>query len=157
MHSLTSTQLALAAALAVVVVALIFTSRSKHSRSGGPERSTSRGPASLNFSCARCSTQTAHTRRTVNAWEKGSRQFFCNNCHKKWREAQPPSNARESFASRPGSARMERQTPASTSRPSSRQQSHSPAKSGCLGVLILMVAVPAVAAVERGLPVTPNV
>jgi hypothetical protein len=147
MQNFTSTQLALAAVLAVVIVVLLFRPRSKRSRGSGSERVPSRGPATLNFFCARCSVQTLHTRRTISAWEKGSRRFFCNNCHKNWREAQPPSNTPQSSVSRSGSMGAEGRSPVSASRPTSRPQIQSPAKSGCLGVLVLMVAVPALAIV----------
>jgi len=45
------------------------------------------------FACSGCGIQKKHTQRTVAAWKRGSRSFFCRECHGKWRDKQ---NARKS-------------------------------------------------------------
>jgi len=41
-----------------------------------------------NYACSGCGTQEKHNKRTVAAWGRGSRSFFCQPCHKKWRDEQ---------------------------------------------------------------------
>lgn len=53
------------------------------------QKSEFAGPQSVRFTCAKCSNQFNHTRRTIAAWEKGSRRIFCNGCHKKWIDSRP--------------------------------------------------------------------
>lgn len=40
------------------------------------------------YACSGCGVQVKHNRRTVSAWEKGARSFYCKACHGKWREEQ---------------------------------------------------------------------
>lgn len=40
------------------------------------------------YACSGCGVQVRHNKRTVSAWERGSRSFFCQDCHKNWREEQ---------------------------------------------------------------------
>ena len=108
---------------AVVVVALLALLRRSGSR-----RSPSRGPNNLHFVCAGCNGQFTHTKRTVSAWERGSRRFFCDSCHRSWREANPGAPA-----------------PAQASRAAYRQSSPRglvPARSGCMSVIVVVAVLP---------------
>ncbi len=107
------------AAAAFLVGLLYLRGRSKRTRSVG--RKLASGPANLRFTCAGCKGEFTHSRRTIAAWDKGQRSFFCNACHTKWLGANPPSGKR-------GAARV----------------ITGPGKggNGCLGVAILLVAVP---------------
>ena len=78
-------------------------------------------PKEKTFKCARCKTVTQHTKRTIEAWRNDKRKFFCQTCHVKWLESQPP-RYRESNIHRGGSA----------------------SSSGCLGVIVLFAVVPLV-------------
>jgi hypothetical protein len=73
-----------------------------------------RVPLQKMFRCARCSAVESHSARTIDAWRVGKTKFFCGSCHAKWLQSQPRV--------------------VSTRRESS---------SGCLGVLLLALAVPA--------------
>src|SRR3954463_1965844 len=75
-----------------------------------------RQPKQQSFRCSRCSTAALHTARTIEAWRRGKTKFFCNSCHGEWRRDQP----REASPIRGGG-------------------------SGCLGALVVAVAVPAAA------------
>ena len=147
MQNFTLAQWALAAGLAVALVSLLVGARFKQSKSRSNERVPMQGPASLKFSCSRCSVNTFHTRRTINAWQKGSRSFFCNNCHKNWREAQVPSNTPQSLVGRSATSRIAGQNPVWASHTRARQKTQSSAKAGCFSILIFMVAIPALAIV----------
>ena len=127
---LSSTVIAiLVAAVVVVVLVSLF-------RRSAPRRSSSRGPSNLHFVCAGCKRQFAHTKRTVAAWERGSRRFFCNTFHRSWREANPGPPA-------------EAQAPREAVRTSS-SRGVVPARSGCLSVIVVVAVVPLVAyAVSR--------
>ena len=72
------------------------------------------------FKCARCGTRTPHSERTIEAWRNKKTKFFCNTCHRKWLEKQPPK-VRQEYSS----------------------LGH-PATSGCLGVVLLLLAIPTV-------------
>ena len=41
------------------------------------------------FRCARCRREVPHDNRTIEAWRSGKHKFFCQECHKKWRETHP--------------------------------------------------------------------
>lgn len=142
---------ALVAWIVVAAVALIFIvsfwQRGRRTRS--PRSSLSRGPSSLRYVCRGCSNQFTHTRRTVGAYEKGARSFFCNSCHAKWRETN---------ATKPAAPQIDSRTePASRNSTPDRRDSRSPvpsnfnpvtaptssrANGGCLGAVILMLVVP---------------
>jgi hypothetical protein len=96
------------------------------------------------FTCAGCTGQFSHTKRTVAAWEKGSRRVFCDACHRKWRKAHPSevssTRADAAVAARGDSARHE---PARV--PSLAYSSEAKAPSGCLGVALLILLIPVVA------------
>ena len=127
-------------AIAIALVLLVF--RARATRRTRFERPVSRGPADLRFTCAGCSEQFTHTRRTLGAWEKGTRRFYCNACHKKWRGSQPipPSQS-----NKPASAPRSREYIASrnSAQPSVSQRTvRSRSGSGCLGIAVLLIAVP---------------
>lgn len=138
---------ALAAALVVVVLLLFL--RTSAARNRSSQRPVSRGPANLRFVCAGCEGQFNHTRRTLGAWEKGTRRFYCNACHAKWRGSHPvqpvQSNTTQSAGVGVGSSRREERAPAGGSFFSSRrdlQSARSGSGSGCLGAAIILVALP---------------
>lgn len=113
---------ALVAALVLVALVALF-------RRSGTRRTSSRGPNNLHFVCAGCKGQFSHTKRTVAAWERGSRRFFCNSCHGSWREANP------------GASPKAAQGPRETYRPSS-PRGVAPARSGCLSVMVVVAVLP---------------
>lgn len=100
------------AAIAFLVGVLYLRVRAKRTRSVGLR--VAHGPANLRFTCAGCSGQFTHSRRTLAAWSKGTRRFYCNACHTKWQGSHPD-------------------------RPPARGGSGP----GCLGVVLLLMAVPA--------------
>lgn len=61
-----------------------------------------RQPKEKFFKCSRCNAVTRHTERTIKAWRDHKTTFFCQACHVKWLESQPP-RVREQFSSRRGS------------------------------------------------------
>lgn len=78
------------AAAAVVVLAfviglLVLVARKTRTRTVG--RRLLGGPANLRFTCAGCSGQFTHSRRTLGEWGSGARQFRCKACHTKSRGA----------------------------------------------------------------------
>src|ERR1700720_3064660 len=75
-----------------------------------------RRPSERTFRCAKCSTPTVHTGRTIEAWRVGKRKFFCDSCHAQWLQSRP------------------------TQAPSRRAES-----SGCLGIIVVAVAAPLIA------------
>ena len=137
-----SAELATAIA-ALVAVAVGFVIWRRHARRSSAAKGPSfRGPTSMHFTCAGCSVQFPHTKRTVAAWEKGSRRVFCDACHKKWRNARPP----EVRSSRPAENTVHGPAVGSfaPARPAAAYSSNNTGRSGCLGVLLLLVLVPAV-------------
>ena len=138
---------ALGAALVLVVLLLRF--RARAVRNQRVQRPVSRGPSNLRFVCASCEEQFTHTKRTLGAWEKGTRRFFCNACHTKWRGSRPPqagqgsgpasSSAHPAVGRRTGPSSAVGST--STSR-TSFQPARAGSGSGCLGVAMLLIAVP---------------
>lgn len=80
-----------------------------------------RRPKERTFRCGRCAAVTPHSARTIEAWSAGKTKFFCSSCHGLWLKSQPTP-------ARP-------HTPVNTGR-----------GSGCLGMLLLLVVIPLVAA-----------
>jgi hypothetical protein len=140
------------ALIGIIFLIAVVRARTKQTRK--TTRPTSRGPASLQFTCAGCSQQFTHTKRTVAAWEKGTRRFFCNACHQKWRGSRPPQEAQVSApVGSPG--QVPQSVPVSPARKSatagafaksSVQSRYSPAesRSGCLGVAVLFIVLPVI-------------
>ena len=105
-------------------------------------RKQSRGPADLRYTCARCSSQETHSKRTLSAWESGSRKFFCNSCHSHWREAQPP-RAQQSQPTSPSTRNSGPNTSDSLRyKRSPVQRALAPTRSGCLTVLLVLAIIP---------------
>jgi hypothetical protein len=75
-------------------------------------------PKDMHFRCARCNARAAHTERTIEAWRQKKTKFFCQACHRQWLESQSDQRryvgARGTYGGR----------------------------SGCLGVLVLLVFLP---------------
>ena len=69
------------AAVAFLAGVLVLRGRAKRTRSVGLR--VAGGPANLRFTCKGCSGQFTHSRRTLHAWHKGARQFYCKACHTK--------------------------------------------------------------------------
>ena len=152
MQRLAPTDFAIAIAIAVVVVALLvhlFRGRAKSQ--GAKAHALSRGPANLHFACAGCSAQTTHTKRTVAAWEKGNHRYFCDSCHKKWRESLPKQRQQEYPAAvqAPEKLPAAHREAASVQVPASipRQRGLAPARSGCLSVFLALVILPTATAI----------
>lgn len=130
--------------LLVVVVALVL-KRSANAPSN-IRRSQPSGPDKLNYVCAGCAGQFAHSRRTVAAWEKGTRRFYCNVCHKKWRNQQPPPEAQSPVRVPVQSGRSSTSSAGAYSTKSTRAQSATASQSsrgGCLTVIVLAIVIPA--------------
>lgn len=73
-------------------------------------------PKEKSFTCTRCERLAPHNPRTIDAWRQKKTEFFCDDCHARWLLAHP-----EHLFSKKRAAR-----------------------SGCLGVVILFAALPAV-------------
>jgi hypothetical protein len=133
------------AAAALLIGLLFLRARARRTRNVG--RPVSRGPANLRFTCAGCSHQFTHSRRTLGAWGKGTRQFYCNACHTKWRGAQAAQATRgnaPAVSSTPRTTRRTSRTAAvGQTSPASSLSKRSRAGSGCLGVAALLIGVPA--------------
>ena len=132
--SLLALSLAGVAVLSVVIILLL--ARARGARKRRANSSTARGPSNLHFVCAGCGDQFTHTKRTVAAWEKGTRRFFCNSCHKSWREARPESPQPASLSTRTSAPSLGR---------SPHPASHTgiaPTRTGCLTVLAALVVLP---------------
>jgi hypothetical protein len=146
----TTRELLVPLAVALVVVILFVLARRKTRQNRAPERQSARGPANLNFICAGCEEQFTHTKRTLGAWHKGTRKFFCNACHTKWRTSHPTQPVQGTASAR-AVAQPPRAAQASESPPSLGSRIHSPssypsprarAGSGCLGAALLILAIP---------------
>ena len=115
--------------IAVLVVAVVVIALVTLLRRSGSGRSSSRGPNNLHFVCAGCKGQFTHTKRTVGAWERGTRRFFCDSCHRSWREANP------------GASSKAVQSPREVHR-SSLPRGVVPARSGCMSVIVVVAVLP---------------
>jgi DNA-directed RNA polymerase subunit RPC12/RpoP len=142
-------QLLVALGLAFVVLVALVLLRARVARNRKSERAMSRGPANLRYVCAGCSEQFTHTRRTLGAWEKGTRRLFCNACHTKWRGSHPLQQGQGSAAAGPSAQptagrRAEPPSPSGTGFTSRLNVTAARASSGrgCLGVTVLLIAVP---------------
>jgi len=123
----------------VILVFFLWSSKGKQQSS---HRVRPRGPANIRYSCSKCAGEFTHTNRTISAWEKGSRQFFCNTCHKDWRTKNETANA--SSSNLPQRSITSRQSSLHSSQTFNTSSATSRSKSpkGCLGVSILLVLIP---------------
>jgi len=137
-------------AAAIFVVGLLFL-RGRANRTRNVGRPVSGGPTNLRFTCAGCSQQFTHSRRTLGAWEKGTRRFYCNACHTKWLGSRPSQSTQRSGpagsgAQGPGGRAS--QSPSSARTPpvkGNRARSDRAASAtGCLGVVVVLITLPAV-------------
>ena len=69
------------AALAFLIGVWYLHRRAKRTRSVGLR--VEGGPSNLRYTCAGCSGQFTHSRRTLGAWQQGTRKFYCKACHTK--------------------------------------------------------------------------
>lgn len=130
---------------AVLVVGFFVAMRKRSDRTGHKTSTRSSGPNSLHYVCTGCSVQFTHSRRTIGAWEKGTRRFFCSNCHSKWRDKQTPkevhSNAPRSQHKELSSSRSSG-TSSPLPAPQTFRRNLAPARSGCLTVVLVLIAIP---------------
>jgi hypothetical protein len=54
-----------------------------------------RNPKEKSFLCARCRQETDYTNRTIGAWRRGQKKFYCNACHQQWLRTHPPRETAE--------------------------------------------------------------
>jgi hypothetical protein len=135
---------AVVAAVFLVVGLWFLRSRSRRTRNVG--RPVSIGPANLRYTCAGCSQQFTHSRRTLGAWKKGTRQFYCSACHTRWRGSHPtkPTQGNQGSSAQGGNDRRSLPPSTDSSKSSGVSQSNRAGSgSGCLGVIALLIAVPA--------------
>ncbi len=50
-----------------------------------------KAPREKMFRCARCGANTLHSDRTVFAWTRGERMFYCDPCNSAWLESCTPA------------------------------------------------------------------
>ena len=138
-------------ATAILVLLALVVLRKRGGKTPSHRTAISRGPSNLRFICNGCSSQFPHSKRTIGAYEKGSRSFFCNSCHSKWRETNPanPAVPRANAKSKPseGTANVGRSAGNSDVRSSFNQnirQTPIQSGSGCLGATLLIIAIPIV-------------
>ena len=136
-------------ATAILVLLGLVVLRKRGGKTPSHRTATSRGPSNLRFICKGCSSQFTHSKRTIGAYEKGSRSFFCNLCHSKWRETNPakPSGQHANVKAEPSveTVNVGRSVGNSDVRGSFNQnirQSPIQSRSGCLGAALLIVAIP---------------
>ena len=136
-------------AAAFLVLFIVVALRKRNARTSSYRTTVARGPANLRFICKGCSGQFTHSKRTIGAYEKGARSFFCNPCHLKWRETNPqrPPSPQTNSKVEPSTKN------ANSGRPFGVQSGHGSfdtnigqrafkSGSGCLGATLLIVAVP---------------
>ena len=131
------------AALAFVAGLLIVRARRRQTRTVGRGTGHKR-PANLRFTCANCTKQFTHSRRTLLAYDQGERKFFCNACHTRWRGSQSVIQNRTHG---PG-AMMARREASQAKQAEYREEvkrsraRSSDGRAGCLGGAVLLVALP---------------
>lgn len=76
-------------------------------------------PKEKSFSCSRCRKTADHDSRTIEAWNKGFTKLYCKTCHLEWLKNNPYQD-RFSMQSK---------------------------RSGCLGIIALMIIIPVVGSI----------
>lgn len=134
----------LVAVIAVVLATIALARGRTRSNSRGGASSRSSGPANLHYVCAGCSQQFTHTRRTLGAWEKGTRRFFCSPCHSQWRDKQPSREKADLQRSSGHRGTSDAGAAIASTRTDQRPSRTSvvPARSGCFTVIAIAVLVP---------------
>lgn len=54
-----------------------------------------KAPAEKAFACARCGSNNNHNERTVFAWTRGERRFYCDPCNETWLASCTPKQRRK--------------------------------------------------------------
>ena len=141
---------ALVAAVAFAAGLWFVRARRRQTRTRGGSGRV-RGPSNLRFTCANCTKQFTHSRRTLLTYEQGARQFFCSACHTRWRGSQSVIQNRthgpgEMLARRDAQQAKQAQLAEAAKRvqPPAPGAPTRDAKRGCLGLVALLVAAPAV-------------
>ena len=134
---------------AIVVAFVVFTLGRRNSADANrnAHQRKSSGPDNLHYICAGCAAQFTHSRRTINAWEKGTRRFFCDACHKQWRNRRPPPEQQLPVKLPVANGRSRASATGALARSSAELPSDpgpTPAKSGCFTVMVLAVSLPTV-------------
>jgi hypothetical protein len=136
---------ALAAVILLVLIVRIISMRSRTLR-----RTSSGGPGSMRFICVGCAQQFTHTKRTVAAWESGTRRLFCNSCHKEWLRSRPPQTSQPSGSFTQGGRASQARSMSQASngafgrtRPRTTYTSGE-SRGGCLGISVFFVLLPVV-------------
>jgi len=132
-------------AILLLLVAIVLVRRRSTNRSSRILRSRPSGPDNLNYVCAGCNGQFPHSRRTVAAWEKGTRRFYCNLCHKKWRNQQLPPNTPPSVRVPAQSRQSLPSSACAYTATSARVQpvaASRAGRSGCFTVIVLAILIP---------------
>ena len=145
MHLSMELQAGIATAILVLLAWVVL--RQRGGKTQSHRTAISRGPANLRFVCKGCSSQFTHSKRTIGAYEKGARSFFCNSCHSKWRETNPakPAVPHENSKIEPSVGTANRSVGNSDVRGSFNhniRQSPIKSGSGCLGATLLIIAIP---------------
>ena len=142
---------ALLAGIVIAILVLLTGIALRYHKGKAPTHRTaaSPGPSNLRYTCKGCSELLTHSKRTIGAYEKGARSFFCNSCHSKWRESNPgqPMAPQKLAKLAPsiGSSNDDRSSSNSGVRSGLNRdlgQSQVKSGSGCLGATLLIVAVP---------------
>ena len=136
-------------ATAILVLLALVVLLKRGGKTSSHRTAISRGPSNLRFICKGCSSQFTHSKRTIDAYEKGSRSFFCNSCHSKWRETNPAKpavpHANAKIEPTAGTVNVGRAVGNSNVRSSFNQntrQSSIKSGSGCLGATLLIIVIP---------------
>lgn len=68
--------------LVAAIVGFAFAKRAGFAGAVRPDKGQS-------YTCAKCGKSDKHVNRTLSAWDKGARSFFCRTCHSEWRDQNP--------------------------------------------------------------------
>lgn len=131
----------------IIVILLIWAFWPKSNPLRENTKLSSKGPGNMRFVCARCNGEFNHTKRTVAAWEKGNHRAFCDACHKKWRDNQPPKSPALHPAQstpQPFANPSPSRTVATKHEAYHQTTSVQRGRSGCLGMIAILVFVPAI-------------
>ena len=140
--------LTLGLVLGLVVFLMVRRRTSGKQRS---ERVASSAPGNLHYVCAGCEGHFTHTKRTIRAWQTGTRRFFCNDCHGKWRNSHPARVQIQKGV--PASQQVQNVASASSEKVRSealaapavgRHSRPDSSRSGCLGTTVLLIGVPVI-------------